>query len=119
MFERVICMKWKNDKTWTEEDRRFYRRHIFCDDGALEYFASLVDEESEEHAVMRIERMTAISDHLDKMNKKLRSALEGYYFEGLTYQQIADRDGCSVSTAFKRCRRAEKWLKAQVAKGDV
>lgn len=53
-----------------------------------------------------------------RLTRRERRCLELYYFEGLTFREVADRTGTNASSAFRAIERAVRKLRAAADKGE-
>lgn len=53
-----------------------------------------------------------------RLTKRERRCIELYYFEGMTFREVADRTGTNASSAHRAIRRAVRKLHALAEKGD-
>jgi len=102
-----------------KDTRRYYRKHWSTGDTQLfdyvatqnGYYYNPFEEEDREKQERRWDRMDRLAAALTRLKPELRQVVEWYYYEGKTFQWIADKQGTSVSTAFKRKNRAEEKLR--------
>lgn len=102
-----------------KDTRRYYRKHWSTGDTQLfdyvatqnGYYYNPFEEEDREKQERRWDRMDRLAAAMTRLKPELRQVVEWYYYEGKTFQWIADKQGTSVSTAFKRKNRAEEKLR--------
>ncbi|UOQ47657.1 sigma-70 family RNA polymerase sigma factor [Gracilibacillus caseinilyticus] len=64
-----------------------------------------------EEEVMAKDQFTIIQQRIKQMPAKFQLVVHAYYFEELSYKQIADRYGLEGTTVKTRLYRARKWMK--------
>jgi len=64
--------------------------------------------------VVAFERANALRASLEEMEEICSSAIREFYFEGLTYKQIADRHGISINTVGSRLSKCLDRLRKQL-----
>ena len=69
-----------------------------CPTEATLYDRAFVLPESVEDAVLRNMRYEALHNAINKLPETQRRRLILYYFNGLTYSQIAEMEGCKYQT---------------------
>ena len=74
-------------------------------------------QKSVEDAVFQRAEADKLHQAIAKLPEKQRRRLVLYYFEGLTYQQIAEMEGCVFQVVAKSIRAAEKNLKKFLTEG--
>ena len=102
-----------------KDTRRYYRKHWSTGDTQLfdyvatqnGYYYNPFEEEDTAKQERRWDRMDRLAAAMTRLKPELRQVVEWYYYEGKTFQWIADKQGTSVSTAFKRKNRAEEKLR--------
>lgn len=73
--------------------------------------------ESMEALVSQQLEAEALREAIWKLPEKQRRRVTLYYFEELTYAQIADLEGCSLQVVAKSVKAAEKSLKKFLSEG--
>jgi RNA polymerase sigma-70 factor (ECF subfamily) len=68
-----------------------------------------------ENETMVLSASARVRRALAELPEAQRAALEAAFFEGLTYAQIADRDGVPLNTVKSRCARAMMTLREALA----
>ncbi len=76
------------------------------------------DPETPADLVMKQERIEELRSIIAEMPHPLKTALLLYYYEGLSYKEIADVIGHSVRGVETRLYRARSWLKERLGSGD-
>jgi RNA polymerase sigma-70 factor (ECF subfamily) len=94
-----------------DEARRVKRRRGQASgDAILESLSSGRDSDLPESRVLGREETEAVMEALDRLTPKLRTVVTLRYFEGLSYEQVADIIGRPVGTVKSRLRRAHRRL---------
>ena len=94
-----------------DEARRVKRRRGQVSTEALqESLSSGRDSDLPESAVMGREESEAVMEALEKLSPKLRTVVTLRYFEGLSYEQVAEIISRPVGTVKSRLRRAHRRL---------
>lgn len=91
-----------------EWDRHY--EHSELTEGSLYDRAAMLPESVEE-TVFRNLRYEALHKAMEQLPETQRRRLVLYYFKGLTYAQIADKEGCTFQAVGKSITAAEKRLK--------
>lgn len=69
-----------------------------------------------ENEILKDEVKRGIQSALDKLNERLRHPIRLYYFDGLSYQQIADQLDVPIGTVMSRIARAKVYLKRDLVR---
>ena len=95
LFELLDCLE-LDDLSFLNEVDRHYEHSEFTE--ATLYDRAFVLPESVEDAVLRNMRYEALHNAINKLPETQRRRLILYYFNGLTYSQIAEMEGCKYQT---------------------
>jgi RNA polymerase sigma factor (sigma-70 family) len=105
----------KNVMHLDKDERKFYRKHWTTGDPCLFDFVvntqGLIDTETPEQRERRHQLIDRLGAAMNRLDKKIREVIRLYYLRGLTLQAIADKQGISVSTAYKRRERGLEKLR--------
>lgn len=74
-------------------------------------------EESIENVVLSAIQNQELYDAIYKLPETQRRRLVLYYFDNLTYEQVAEKEGCTFQAVAKSIKTAEKRLKKLLNKG--
>lgn len=74
-------------------------------------------QESPEEATIRREQFSQLHSAIEKLPSRQQHRLRLYYFEGLTYEEIARKEGCSFQAVAKSVTSAERKLKYILSEG--
>jgi len=113
-----------------KEDRKWARKHWTTGDPQLfDYVAvqngyhydpfSVDEEEVVAAREKRWDRLDRLDAAMTRLKPELRETVKWYYFEGKTYQWIADQHGVAVSTSYKRLNRALEKLKVFIEEDSL
>ena len=92
LFELLDCFELDDLSFLNEMDRHY--EHSELTEATL-YDRAFVLPESVEDAVLRNMRYEALHNAINKLPETQRRRLILYYFNGLTYSQIAEMEGCT------------------------
>ena len=95
LFELLNCFELDDLSFLNEVDRHY--EHSELTEATL-YDRAFVLPESVEDAVLRNMRYEALHNAINKLPETQRRRLILYYFNGLTYSQIAEMEGCKYQT---------------------
>ncbi|MFR2018387.1 MAG: sigma-70 family RNA polymerase sigma factor [Eubacterium sp.] len=95
LFELLNCFELDDLSFLNEVDRHY--EHSELTEVTL-YDRAFVLPESVEDAVLRNMRYEALHNAINKLPETQRRRLILYYFNGLTYSQIAEMEGCKYQT---------------------
>lgn len=105
----------REDLSFLNEVDRHYE-HSEQTEGTLNKRAVRVPESVEETVSRRLES-EALHKAINRLPEKQRRRVLCYYFEELTYAQIAQREGCAVQVIARSVKAAEKSLKNWMTEG--
>lgn len=108
LFEVLNCFELDDLSILNEWDRHY--EHSELTEASL-YDRAAIPPESVEETVFRNLRYEALYKAMEQLPKTQRRRLVLYYFAGLTYAQIADREGCKYQTVQESIYAALKKLK--------
>lgn len=69
-----------------------------------------------ENEFLREEVRRCIQSALNKLDERLRGPIRMFYFDGLSYQEIADQLGIPIGTVMSRIARAKVYLKRDLVR---
>ena len=95
LFEVLNCFELDDLSILNEWDRHY--EHSELTEASL-YDRAAMPPESVEETVFRNLRYEALYKAMEQLPETQRRRLVLYYFAGLTYAQIADREGCKYQT---------------------
>ena len=95
LFELLDCFELDDLSFLNEMDRHY--EHLELTEATL-YDRAFVIPESVEDVVLRNMRYEALHNAINKLPETQRRRLILYYFNGLTYSQIAEMEGCKYQT---------------------
>lgn len=108
LFEAMNRFELDDLSILNEWDRHY--EHSELTEGSLYDRAAMLPESVEE-TVFRNLRYEALYKAMEQLPETQRRRLVLYYFKGLTYAQIADKEGCTFQAVGKSITAAEKRLK--------
>lgn len=108
LFEAMDRFELDDLSVLNEWDRHY--EHSELTEGSL-YDRAAILPESVEETVFRNLRYEALHKAMEQLPETQRRRLVLYYFKGLTYAQIADKEGCTFQAVGKSIGAAEKRLK--------
>ncbi len=108
LFEVLNCFELDDLSILNEWDRHY--EHSELTEASL-YDRAAMPPESVEETVFRNLRYEALYKAMEQLPETQRRRLVLYYFAGLTYAQIADREGCKYQTVQESIYAALKKLK--------
>lgn len=108
LFEAMNRFELDDLSILNEWDRHY--EHSELTEGSL-YDRAAILPESVEETVFRNLRYEALYKAMEQLPETQRRRLVLYYFAGLTYAQIADKEGCTFQAVGKSITAAEKRLK--------
>lgn len=108
LFEAMNSFELDDLSILNEWDRHY--EHSELTEGSLYDRAAMLPESVEE-TVFRNLRYEALYKAMEQLPETQRRRLVLYYFKGLTYAQIADKEGCTFQAVGKSITAAEKRLK--------
>lgn len=108
LFEAMTRFELDDLSILNEWDRHY--EHSELTEGSLYDRATMLPESVEE-TVFRNLRYEALHKAMEQLPETQRRRLVLYYFKGLTYAQIADKEGCTFQAVGKSITTAEKRLK--------
>lgn len=108
LFEAMNRFELDDLSILNEWDRHY--EHSELTEGSLYDRAAMLPESVEE-TVFRNLRYEALYKAMEQLPETQRRRLVLYYFAGLTYAQIADKEGCTFQAVGKSITAAEKRLK--------
>ncbi len=101
------AIDYKRKKQRQKEDLIFFEQDFHLSKG-----------ESVEEEYIGKERVKNVHNSIKKMPEKLRDTVSCYYFEGLSYSEIAEKLAIEEKTVEMRLYRARKWMKANWKEED-
>ena len=108
LFEAMNRFELDDLSILNEWDRHY--EHSELTEGSL-YDRAAILPESVEETVFRNLRHEVLYKAMEQLPETQRRRLVLYYFAGLTYAQIADKEGCTFQAVGKSITAAEKRLK--------
>lgn len=108
LFEAMNRFELDDLSILNEWDRHY--EHSELTEGSL-YDRAVMLPESVEETVFRNLRYEALHKAMEQLPETQRRRLVLYYFKGLTYAQIADKEGCKYQTVQESIYAALKKLK--------
>lgn len=108
LFEVLNCFELDDLSILNEWDRHY--EHSELTEASLYDRAAMLPESVEE-TVFRNLRYEALYKAMEQLPETQRRRLVLYYFAGLTYAQIADKEGCKYQTVQESIYAALKKLK--------
>ena len=108
LFELLDCFELDDLSFLNEMDRHY--EHSELTEATL-YDRAFVLPESVEDAVLRNMRYEALHNAINKLPETQRRRLILYYFNGLTYSQIAEMEGCTIMPVKRSIDSALKKIK--------